>query len=206
MKLSVQCVCISAFVTMVSVIALTIAAFLIARSASGSLLHAECEVEWKLPISCDLVRSGLVDMMGEWAGDDTTGQEKCGVVSDTCPSLPCGQRCLYKYKADESTESKVSGVHLTPAKHYSDSFNFQLAPTADNAGCKVKGYSSSDLWYAVLDFGTNFCNLRNLLDGAFEMKWEHPDNIATLDDWEGFEEDTNNSKCTQYSSRDCTRY
>ena len=41
---------------------------------SGSLLHAECEVEWKLPISCDLVRSGLVDMMGEWAGDDTTGQ------------------------------------------------------------------------------------------------------------------------------------
>ena len=65
-------------------------------------------------------------------------QEKCGVVSDTCPSLPCGQRCLYKYKADESTESKVSGVHLTPAKHYSDSFNFQLAPTADNAGCKVK--------------------------------------------------------------------
>jgi hypothetical protein len=29
-----------------------------------------------------------------------------------------------------------------------------------------QAYSTSSLWYAILDFGTNYCNLRNLLDGA----------------------------------------
>ena len=28
-----------------------------------------------------------------------------------------------------------------------------------------KGYSTSETWYAILDFGTNYCNLHNLLTG-----------------------------------------
>ena len=58
----------------------------------------------------------------------------------------------------------------------------------------LQAYSTSDLWYAVLDFGTNYCNLRNLLDGT------------GLSDSNGFVEKTSNADCTQYEDRDCTRY
>ena len=29
-----------------------------------------------------------------------------------------------------------------------------------------QAFSTSSIWYAILDFGTNYCNLRNLLDGT----------------------------------------
>ena len=29
----------------------------------------------------------------------------------------------------------------------------------------IQGYSTSELWYAVLDYGTNYCNLHNLITG-----------------------------------------
>ena len=48
--------------------------------------------------------------------------------------------------------------------------------------------------YAYLDYGTNYCNLRNLVDGS------------RFSGQNGFRETTSNSVCTQYSSRDCSRY
>jgi len=30
----------------------------------------------------------------------------------------------------------------------------------------VQGYSTSETWYAFLDYGTNYCNLHNLITGA----------------------------------------
>jgi hypothetical protein len=30
----------------------------------------------------------------------------------------------------------------------------------------IQAYSTSATWYALLDMGTNYCNLRNLLDGT----------------------------------------
>ena len=29
-----------------------------------------------------------------------------------------------------------------------------------------QGYSTSETWYAVLDYGTNYCNLHNLITGT----------------------------------------
>lgn len=200
MQCSRQCCCASTAGIMVSSVVLIVASFLIVRSTSGSLIHAECEVEWQVPLPCSQVKEGLVSMMNEWTGDSN-----CGNVSDSCPSLPCGQKCLYEYKADQSTDSKIYGVHLTPVQRYSDSFNFEFTASADT--CSVKGYSTSDTWYAVLDQGTNFCNLRNLMDGAFDTgKWPRPDGVSTLDDLPGFEESTDNHKCTQYTSRNCAKY
>merc|ERR1711982_25449 len=197
-----QCCCVSTVGIMETSVVLVEASFLIVRSASGSLLHAECEVQWQVPIPCSQVKDGLVRMMNEWAGDSN-----CGQLSDTCQSMPCGQKCLYEYKADQSTDSKIYGVHLTPVKRYSDSFNYEFTALDGGSRCAVKGYSTSDTWYAVLDQGTNFCNIRNLLDGAFDTgKWQHPENVGSLDNWEGFSESTSNSKCTQYDSRDCSRY
>ncbi len=46
----------------------------------------------------------------------------------------------------------------------------------------------------MLDYGTNYCNLRNLVDGSglSQSAW--------------FKEDTSDSVCTQYSSHDCDKY
>ena len=57
-----------------------------------------------------------------------------------------------------------------------------------------QGYSTSDLWYAILDMGTNYCNIRNLMDGT------------GMSASNGFTEDTSDSQCTQYTSRDCSRF
>jgi hypothetical protein len=58
----------------------------------------------------------------------------------------------------------------------------------------VQGYSKSDLWYAILDYGTNYCNLDNLITGA------------ALDKSNGYVETTSDSVCTQYTSRNCDIY
>ena len=47
---------------------------------------------------------------------------------------------------------------------------------------------------SLLDFGTNYCNLFNLMDGS------------GLAQDPGFTEDTNDFECTQYSSADCDIY
>lgn len=41
----------------------------------------------------------------------------------------------------------------------------------------LQGYSTSETWYAVLDYGTNYCNLRNLIEG--ETSAQHAHNIET---------------------------
>jgi len=127
-----------------------------------------------------------VRQMQEWNGDN------CPTKSESCPTMPCGQRCLYTYLANKTETNKIFGTHLTPVARYSDSLNFEFEQNGDV--CKVKGFSTSDLWYAILDFGTNYCNIWNLVDGA------------GLTGQEGFVEETSNSVCTQYTSRDCSRY
>ena len=57
----------------------------------------------------------------------------------------------------------------------------------------TQGYSTSELYYAILDKGTNYCNLHNLVVGSGLIH-------------HGFKEVTNDSVCTQYSSADCDQY
>ena len=57
-----------------------------------------------------------------------------------------------------------------------------------------QAFSSSDLWYARLDYGTNYCNLRNLLDGT------------GLSANEVFIEETSTDDCTQYDQLNCEKY
>ena len=51
-------------------------------------------------------------------------------------------------------------------------FNYNLQSTWHALLLKKKiyslqGYSTSETWYAVLDYSTNYCNMRNLLEGRF---------------------------------------
>ena len=56
----------------------------------------------------------------------------------------------------------------------------------------VQAKSESRAWFMVFDYGTNYCNLRNLVNGAKL----HMDR--------GFMELTNNAVCTQRSSALCS--
>lgn len=146
--------------------------------------HASCQVEWTLAEPCSAVHDKLVNQINAWQGDSG-----CGKVSDTCPKMPCGQNCLYELVSEDTNEIKAT--HATPVKRYVDDVSFKLSDSGSK--CKVEAYSTSQTWYAVLDFGTNYCNLRNLIDGAGYTA-------------EQIVEVTEDSICTQFSSKDCSRF
>ena len=60
----------------------------------------------------------------------------------------------------------------------------------------IQGFSTSEIPYAVLDEGTNYCNLHNLVVGS---------GLANGTVY-GFKEETDNSICTQYTSANCDKY
>jgi len=173
------------FFSLIFVVFFTV--FQIANNIHAFRFHASCEIEWTIPVGCNEIKDQLINQMNVWNDDSN-----CGTVSPTCPELPCGQNCLYKYLSVDD-DGTLRGKHATPVKRYNDSISFQFNSLTANS-CKIDAYSTSDLWYAVLDFGTNYCNLRNLLDGT------------GLSDGNGFVEKTSNADCTQYEDRDCTRY
>ena len=57
-----------------------------------------------------------------------------------------------------------------------------------------QGSSVSEIYYAVLDQGTNYCNLHNLVVGS------------GLVNTTGFKEVTDDTVCTQYSVANCDKY
>ena len=148
--------------------------------------HAQCTIHWSIDDSCSSVQTKLENQINLWTNNE------CPSISDSCPKMPCGQKC--KYRLTESTEDGIiKATHKTPVKEYVDYLTLNLTSNNKNE-CQISGHSTSGTWYAVLDFGTNYCNLRNLIDGA------------GLDKEEGFQEFTANDVCTQYDSRDCTRF
>ena len=149
--------------------------------------HASCVIKWKIPLDCDTVKNKIVNQIKEW---ETT---ECPGVSEECPKLPCGQKCLYNFTSYQEEDKIITATHETPKHRYIDDLTFKLSEVS-SVKCDVKATSRSRTWYAVLDFSTNYCNLRNLIEGA------------GLSEMESFEEMTKDSVCTQYSSRDCQRY
>ncbi|KAH3894689.1 uncharacterized protein LOC127863257 [Dreissena polymorpha] len=140
-------------------------------------LHASCKVQWSLPsVSCQSFSSKII------------AQAKLWEKEDNCAGG--GERCLYKI-TDQSAQ-EIKGTHTTPVKHYVDDISFKLTPAG--AGCNVEGFSTSETWYAYLDYGTNYCNLENLITGA------------GLNTSQGYTETTNDDVCTQFSSHDCDKY
>ena len=88
----------------------------------------------------------------------------------------------------------MTADHRTPVKNYVDNLTFDFSPSGDGASCTIEAFSTSSVWYAILDWGTNYCNLRNLVDGA------------GLSNGNGFSEETSTSVCTQYDAINCERY
>jgi len=149
--------------------------------------HASCVINWNIPLDCDTVKNKIVNQIKQWENTECPG------VSEDCPKLPCGQKCLYNFTSYQEEDTTIVATHETPKHRFIDDLTFILSEQG-SSNCAVEATSNSRTWYAVLDFGTNYCNLRNLIEGS---------GISEL---QSFEEITEDSVCTQYSSRNCQRY
>ncbi|CAE1326815.1 unnamed protein product [Acanthosepion pharaonis] len=137
--------------------------------------HASCAIEWTFKSNCTSIGNKIEHQFEKWSTNVCKeGKMKC------------------MYKLTYFNESLIEGTHTTPKMHFVDSLNFHLNKINDT--CYVKGFSSSDLWFALLDFGTNYCNLHNLITGS------------GLDKMAGYSESTANAVCTLYTSSNCDVY
>ncbi|XP_064410820.1 uncharacterized protein LOC135355128 isoform X2 [Latimeria chalumnae] len=117
-------------------------------------------------------------------------QIKNWTTADNCEYV--GEKCLYTLEHVDA--GKITAKHTTPRNKYVDDLTFTLIPTEGQKSCHVIGFSISELWYAIFDFSTNYCNLHNLVEGS------------GLDKVPGYTETTSNSECTQYTRANCTVY
>lgn len=136
--------------------------------------HVSCDIKWTFNGSCIPVANKIEHQIKTWSSSMCNGTQKC------------------MYELVFANQSLIEGIHRTPKFHFIDSFAFNLAE--QNNTCFAEGRSSSNLWFAVLDFGTNYCNLHNLITGS------------ALDKASGYSETTSNAICTQYSSHNCLVY
>merc|ERR1712142_21581 len=131
--------------------------------------HAECSVKWTLSESCESAQEKITNQMILWDNED------CGTKPGD--DKPHGQKCLYKHTGTEGLVT--TGTHTTPIHRYVDDLTFTFVP---GDGClgdisqeqiiiniliflTPQAYSISEP-LSLLDFGTNYCNLFNLMDGS----------------------------------------
>ena len=153
--------------------------------------NAQCSIDWTLPANCATSRDRIRNQMIAWRENELKAKA-CPGTSRKCPKLPCGQKCRYVFQKI-GEKGKIIGYHLTPKYSYRDNIQFEFKETVGDT-CKVQGFSKSTISYAYFDFGTNYCNLRNLLDGAGLSKGNE------------FQEYTNTTICTQYDKLNCDRF
>merc|ERR1712223_292379 len=156
-------------------------ASLLAFAAAQLEPHAECSVVWTVSEECESVQTKIEDQMFEWYSE-----ENCGEIVDNQPN---GQKCLYRHNCTEGMVT--TGTHTTPIQRYIDDMTFTFTQEADY--CNIDGYSRSRTT-SVGDFGTNYCNLYNLMDGS------------GLTQDAAFTEETSTAICVQWSTADCEIY
>merc|ERR1711997_1290344 len=189
--------CLIALVVIASIVLFGILGVFTAFQFMGYPYHASCEIKWEFSRNCGGVRQAITNQINAWEKDTCPNEESScqerGLPPrcTPCTSMPCGQRCLYNHTRSE--DGKVYANHLTPVAKYRDDMTFEFENVGTNK-CKVEAFSTSSVWYAILDFGTNYCNSRNLVDGA------------GLSRENGFNETTSTSICTQYDQINCERY
>jgi len=135
-------------------------------------IHAHCRLQWTFTgAACSDAVSALASAINKMSGFSDCGtSEKCGYVMGT-------QNATF-----------IAAKHETPVKHYKDDLTMSFS--ASGSDCKVQGYSTSEIWYAVLDDGTNYCNLHNLAVASGLT----------------FKEDVSASDCTQLAIANCDKY
>uniref|UniRef100_A0A672RDH3 Si:ch73-250a16.5 n=1 Tax=Sinocyclocheilus grahami TaxID=75366 RepID=A0A672RDH3_SINGR len=154
----------------VSVLAALVLGVGVLCALAAGPLHAQCFIEWKIGIPCFDVSSLLVNQIKEWS-------------TETCPGK--SQRCLYSLVSVNAED--ITATHTTPVMRFVDDITFNLS-SPDPDSCDIQGRSVSQSWYAILDSGTNYLNMYNLMRGS------------GLSSSPSFTESTSDRLCTQFTS------
>jgi hypothetical protein len=107
---------------------------------SPASVHASCEMTVTFEETCNLVKEEIQARLKSKSWIDPHNQGT--------------------YKLDSASGSSVNASRATGDALYTDKMALNFVPT-DKGGCKVKACSVSQVT-SILDFSTNYCNLRNL--------------------------------------------
>ncbi|XP_053989214.1 uncharacterized protein LOC128881863 [Hylaeus volcanicus] len=139
-------------------------------------LHASCIIKWNFGEPCTEIMQKL-----RWQILDWSSCVNCG---------PHGSRCLYSLKELRPDENNViRASHLAPNMKTVETI--QIAFKEVNKTCMATGESVSNEWFRIFDYGTNYCNLRNLVTSI------------GFNGSPRFLELTSNAVCTQYNMAVC---
>ena len=118
---------------------------------SFSMLHAHSQLEAVIEGDCNTVFSKIHDTV---SGFQAKNNEPAGGL----------------YAVKVSTPTTIEVTRTTPVKHYVDDIQFLNTNQATNGGCRIVGKSQSQS-LSYLDFGTNYCNMYNVIRETFGVKF-----------------------------------
>ncbi|XP_077954804.1 uncharacterized protein LOC144405462 [Gasterosteus aculeatus] len=110
---------------------------IVANSAPADMTHAFCKIIWLFGLQCDQVNMAIVTQM----------------------------KAMGSYKLGPVTAASIQANHTSGVGQI-ESVNFSMVSTAMSLGCHVEGSSVSAFWFSLLDNGTNYCNLHNVIQGS----------------------------------------
>ncbi|GAA6234117.1 uncharacterized protein LOC101160024 [Lates japonicus] len=148
--------------TLVVACALFLGLCIITNGKPTEVTHAYCKIVWLLAVPCDQVNMAIVTQI----------------------------KAMGSYKLGSATPSLIQANH-TSAVGQIENVNFTMNGTSMGLGCHVEGSSISAFWYSLFDNGTNYCNLRNVIQGSGLSKAP------------GFVEFTNEWLCLGYGLSAC---
>ncbi|XP_006607344.1 uncharacterized protein LOC122711400 [Apis laboriosa] len=139
-------------------------------------MHASCIIKWKFEDPCIYVMQKFRSQILNWSSC-----MNCG---------PRGSKCLYTLKEPNPNESNIiRATHLASNLRTTETMKIDFEQI--NKTCIATGESTSNEWFRVFDYGTNYCNLHNLITGiGFDKSLK-------------FLELTSNTVCTQYNMAVC---
>ncbi|XP_003489390.1 uncharacterized protein LOC100747970 [Bombus impatiens] len=139
-------------------------------------MHASCIVKWKFGDPCKYVMQKFRSQILNWSSC-----VNCG---------PRGGRCLYTLKEPKPNESNIiKAIHL--ASNLKTTETIKIDFDEINKTCVATGESVSNEWFRIFDYGTNYCNLHNLVT---EIGFDKSSKFLEL---------TSNAVCTQYNMAVC---
>ncbi len=112
---------------------------------SPASVHAKCAMTIKFDHPCDVVRSEMEGRIQSTTWVDPHNQGTYTIL-------------------DSSSEGRIEVSRLTGDKRFTDKMAIEFDSTGDKGGqgrCTVRACSTSQVT-SILDFSTNYCNLRNL--------------------------------------------
>lgn len=110
--------------------------------SSPASVHAKCAMTVKFDQPCDMVRREMESRVTSKTWVDPHNQ---------------GTYTL----SDSSSKGRMEVSRLTGDKRYTDKMAIEFDSTGKKGGCTVRACSTSQVT-SMLDFSTNYCNLRNL--------------------------------------------